>query len=76
MGVDLDKQYFEAHFLSENRYDDLKFYLGNIEPQEIIIALKRIRSDAVGVDRMSIKLILKALPIILPVVIVHILTLV
>ncbi|XP_071582409.1 uncharacterized protein [Temnothorax nylanderi] len=45
-GTNRDAQNTTAFYLGEESYDDSKFYLGNIEPGEVLKAITRIRSDA------------------------------
>ncbi|XP_071631879.1 uncharacterized protein [Temnothorax longispinosus] len=64
-GTNRDAQNTTAFYLGEETYNDSKFYLGNIEPWEVLKAVTRIKSDAVGADGLSMKLLLRVLPCIL-----------
>lgn len=54
--------------IGEETYSDTKFYWKNIEPQHVIKALMRDRSDTIGEDDISHELIMMAVPGVLPAV--------
>jgi len=55
-------------YLGDEIYDDSKFYWNHIEPAQVTKALMSNKSDTEGIDCLTSKLIIKALPCILPVI--------
>lgn len=56
----------DLKYINESNYDDTRLYWRNVEFSDVINALHRNKSNAVGKDRLSIGLIKIALPQILP----------
>lgn len=58
----------DALDLSEAIFDDEKFYFDYIAPDTIRRSLGRIKSNAIGVDNISSRLISMTLPVIMPII--------
>ncbi|XP_020297712.1 uncharacterized protein LOC109862164, partial [Pseudomyrmex gracilis] len=55
-------------YLGKPVFDDNKLYWSNVDVLDVIDALGRSRSDAIGKDGLSLRLVTSALPCVLPVI--------